>query len=125
MGHSLGDTHFESEVALLSLTPAVLPIKVEVSSLLIVLRYSLRIMSALEPGQILLVEPPRLLLQFLSSQPSNNQSLFSRRIEAALTVRMSPSYNRRYRTIGQSQIDYTVIGRPVSALELEDSMKEF
>ena len=62
-------THLEAEVTLLSLTPAVLPIKVEVSPLLVILRDRLWVVGALEPCQVLLVESPRLAFQFTSSKP--------------------------------------------------------
>jgi len=64
------ETHLEAEVTLLSLAPAVFPVKVEVSTLLVVLCDCLRIVRPLEPCQVLLVESPRLLFQFLSGAPS-------------------------------------------------------
>lgn len=43
-------THFEAKITLFPLTPRILPVKIEVSSLLIILGDGLGVMCALEPG---------------------------------------------------------------------------
>lgn len=48
----------EAEISLLSLAPGSLIIKVDVGSLLIVIRDRLGLLVTLEPCQVLLVEPP-------------------------------------------------------------------
>lgn len=59
----------EPEVTLLSHTPAPFPVKVQVLSLLVLIGYFVRFRMSLEPCQKLDVESPRLLLEFLRSQP--------------------------------------------------------
>lgn len=55
----------EGEILLPPLCPASLEIEIEVNALLVFVRDSGRLVCSLEPRQILLVESPRLFLQFL------------------------------------------------------------
>jgi hypothetical protein len=57
------------KVALLPLTPAIFPIKVKVPSLLVILCDGLGVVCPLEPGEVLLVEPPVVPLELLGGEP--------------------------------------------------------
>lgn len=56
------------EIALLPLTPRALPIKVDVHALLVLLSDRLRLRVALEPGEVLHVESPRLTLELFGGE---------------------------------------------------------
>lgn len=64
----------EPEIGFLALAPGALVVKVDICSLLIVVGDSLWFLMALEPCQVLLVKPPRLLLQLPCRQVPRGQT---------------------------------------------------